>query len=165
MTFKKHFTPIEISNHTFRTSVKGFNKDDVKLFLNAVADSYQELLIENSKLVKEVERLKSILDEYQKRENLLKDALYLAQKTADDIKDAAEREAKSLLKEAEVKADSLLKEAMLKANKIERETIDLKLEREKAIEKLKDFLLRLEHLIKATEEKKREENVEVIKGK
>lgn len=162
MSLKKNFSPIEINTHNFRTVLKGFDKEDVKLFLNAIAESYQELIVENTKLMKEVERLSSHLEEFQKRENLLKDALYLAQKTSDEVKSNAEKEAKNIVKDAELRADQFLRDALLRTNKIEREILDIKVERENALTALKDLIERLSYLVKAVEEKKNRENVEVI---
>ncbi|MCX7830166.1 MAG: DivIVA domain-containing protein [Acidobacteria bacterium] len=160
MVTKKHFSPIEIQSHHFRTQIKGYDKDDVKLFLNAVAESYQELTIENSSLRKEVERLSASLEEFKSRENLLKDALYLAQKTADELKSNAEKEAQTILKEAELKGEKHIKSAMVRAHIIERQIMDIKMERENAILALKDFISRLSTLLEAIEKSKEDENIE-----
>jgi len=162
MVTKKHLSTIEIQSHNFRTQLKGYNKDDVKLFLNAVTESYQELSIENAALKKEVERLSASLDEFKSRENLLKDALYLAQKTADDLKSNAEKEAETILKEAELKGEKQIKDAMVRAHLIERQIMDIKIERENTILALKDFIARLSTLLEAIEKSKDSENIETF---
>lgn len=162
MVTKKHLSPIEIQSHNFRTRFKGYDKDDVKLFLNAVAESYQELSIENFNLKKEVERLSASLEEFKSRENLLRDALYLAQKTADDLKANAEKEAEAIVKEAELKGEKQIKNAMVRAHLIERQIMDIKIERENTILALKDFISRLSTLLEAIEKSKENENVETF---
>lgn len=162
MVIKKYFSPIEIQSHNFRTQMKGYDKNDVKLFLNAVAESFQELSIENASLKKEVERLNASLEEFKSRENLLKDALYLAQKTADDLKINAEKEAETILKEAELKGEKQIKEAMVRAHLIERQIVDIKIERENAILALKDFISRLSTLLDVIEKSKENENIETF---
>ncbi|MFB3852180.1 MAG: DivIVA domain-containing protein [Acidobacteriota bacterium] len=162
MVTKKHLSPIEIQSHNFRTQLKGYDKDDVKLFLSAVAESYQELSLENASLRKEVERLSASLDEFKSRENLLKDALYLAQKTADDLKSNAEKEAETILKEAELKGEKQIKDAMVRAHLIERQIMDIKIERENTILALKDFIARLSTLLEAIEKSKENENIETF---
>ena len=162
MVTKKHLSPIEIQSHNFRTRFKGYDKDDVKLFLNAVAESYQELSIENFNLKKEVERLSASLEEFKSRENLLRDALYLAQKTADDLKANAEKEAEAIVKEAELKGEEQIKNAMVRAHLIERQIMDIKIERENTILALKDFISRLSTLLEAIEKSKENENVETF---
>ena len=162
MVTKKHLSPIEIQSHNFRTRFKGYDKDDVKLFLNAVAESYQELSIENFNLKKEVERLSASLEEFKSRENLLRDALYLAQKTADDLKANAEKEAEAIVKEAELKGENQIKNAMVRAHLIERQIMDIKIERENTILALKDFISRLSTLLEAIEKSKENENVETF---
>jgi cell division initiation protein len=160
MTRKKTLSPIDIQSHNFRTKLKGYDKDDVKLFLNAIAESYQELALEHAKLSKEVERLDSSLEEFRSRENLLKDALYSAQKSADDTKAQAGREAQSILKEAELKGEQSVREAMVRAHLVERQIMDLKIERETLISSLKDLINRLTHLVAAIEENKGKENIQ-----
>jgi len=160
MTRKKSLSPIEIQSHNFRTRLKGYDKDDVKLFLNAIAESYQELALDNARLSKEVERLDASLDEFRARENLLKDALYTAQKTADDLKAQASREAQSIVKEAELKGEQSVREAMVRAHLVERQIMDLKMEREGLVSAVRDLVNRLNHLISAIEENKEKENIQ-----
>lgn len=162
MVLKKNLSPIDIQTHNFRTQFKGYNKDDVKLFLGAIAESYQELSIENSSLKKEIERLSASLEEFRLRENLLKDALYLAQKTADNLKSNAKKEAETILKEAELKGEKHIKDAMVRAHLIERQIMDIKIERENTILALKDFIARLSSLLEAIEKSKENENIETF---
>ncbi len=162
MTRKKTLSPIDIHSHNFRTRLKGYDKDDVKLFLNAIAESYQEAAIENAKLSREVERLDASLEEFRSRENLLKDALYTAQKSADDLKAQASREAQSIVKEAELKGEQSVREAMVRAHLVERQIMDLKIERETLVSSLKDLINRLNHLLSAIEENKDKENIQTF---
>lgn len=162
MSLKKFFSVSEIQNHHFRTKMKGYDKDEVKLFLNAVAESYQELLIENTNLKKENERLLANLEEFKQRENLLKEALFIAQKTADEIKANAEKEAKVIVKEAELKGENFVKDAMLRAHLIERQIMDIQLERDNALNTLKNLVSKISSLIETIEKSKSSENVKTI---
>lgn len=162
MTRKKTLSPIDIHSHNFRTRLKGYDKDDVKLFLNAIAESYQEVALENATLSREVERLDASLDEFRSRENLLKDALYMAQKSADDLRAQASREAQSIVKEAELKGEQSVREAMVRAHLVERQIMDLKIERETLVSSLRDLINRLNHLLSAIEENREKENIQTF---
>ncbi len=160
MTPKHGITPIEIQGHSFRKVMRGYDPEDVKIFLGAVAESYHELVLQNTRLQKEVENLTGSLDEFRRRENLLKEALYTAQKTADDVKAQALREAQSIVQEAHVKGESALQEVQLRAHQVERQILDLKMERENLLGSVRDLIRRVSALVEAVEEKRSGENVE-----
>lgn len=162
MTPKHALSPIEIQGHSFRKVMRGFDPEDVKIFLTAVAESYQELVLTNTRMQKELETLTAQLDEFRRRENLLKEALYTAQKTADDVKAQAVREAQSIVQEAQVRGESALQDASLRAHAVERQILDLKLERENLLGSVRDLIRRVSTLVEAVEERKGGENVEAF---
>ncbi len=158
MTTRHTLSPIEIQGHTFRKVVRGFDPEDVKLYLAAIAESYQEAVLNNARMQKEMETLNAGLDEFRRRENLLKEALYLAQKTADEVKAQAIREAQSIVEEAQVKGESALQDAQIRAHEVERQIMDLRLERENLLGAIKDLVRRVSALVEAIEGKKSNEN-------
>ncbi len=158
MTARHTLSPIEIQSHSFRKVMRGFDPEDVKLYLAAVAESYQEVVLGNARMQKEIETLSASLDEFRRRENLLKEALYLAQKTAGEVKAQALREAQSIIEEAQVKGESALQDSQIRAHEVERQIMDLKLERENLLGSIRDLVRRVSALVDAVEEKKSEEN-------
>jgi cell division initiation protein len=159
MTTRKPLSPIDIQSNEFRRVLRGYDKEEVRLFLQAVAESYQALTLENHKLLQEVENLKAGLDDFKRRENVLRDALYTAQKMSDEIKAQAQREAQCTVQEAHVKAEGLYQQAQLRAHEVERNILDLKIERENLVSALKDFSNRIRSLLETLEEAKAKENV------
>lgn len=160
MTPRHTLSPIEIQSHSFRKVMRGFDPEDVKIFLTAVADSYQELVLQNTRMTKELESLQTHLDEFRRRENLLKEALYSAQKMADEVKAQAAREAQSIVQEAQVRGESALQDAQLRAHAVERQILDLKLERENLLGSVRDLIRRVTTLVDAVDERKGEENIQ-----
>ncbi len=158
MTARHTLSPIEIQSHSFRKVMRGFDPEDVKLYLAAVAESYQEVVLNNARMQKEIETLSASLDEFRRRENLLKEALYLAQKTADEVKAQALREAQSIVEEAQVKGESALQDAQIRSHEVERQIMDLKLERENLLSSIRDMVRRVGALVEAVEEKRSGEN-------
>jgi cell division initiation protein len=159
MTTRKPLSPIEIQSNDFKRVFRGFDPEEVRLFLQAVAESYQSLTLENHKLSQEIENLKASLDEFRRRENVLRDALYTAQKMSDEIKAQAAREAECTLQEAQVRAEALAQQAQLRVHNVERSILDLKMERENLLLGLRDLGSRILNLLEVIEETKTRENV------
>jgi cell division initiation protein len=151
MTTRKPLSPIEIQSNEFRRVFRGFDPEEVRLFLQAVAESYQALTLEKSQRDQETVHLQAALEEFRRRENVLKDALYTAQKTADEVKAQAVREAQSILQEAQVRGEAYIQQAQLRAHQMERTILDLKLERMNALSALKELLNRTQNLLEALE--------------
>ena len=162
MITRKTLSPIEIQSHDFKKRLRGYDPQEVHLFLQALAESYQSVVMENQRLAQEVAQLDGSLEEFRRRENILKEALYTAQKMADEVKAQAVREAQSVVQEAHLRADALLQEARLQAHQVDRNILDLKIEREHFLLSLKDLLARVEILVTAVEERKDSENVAIL---
>ena len=151
MTIRKPLSPIEIQSNEFRRVFRGFDPEEVRLFLQAVAESHQALILEKPGLAKSTEHLQSALDEFRRRENVLKDALYTAQRTADEVKTQAMREAQSIVQEAQVRGEAFVQQAQLRAHQMERGILDLKIERENALSSLRELLRRTQNLLEVLE--------------
>jgi cell division initiation protein len=164
MITRKTMSPIEIQSHDFKKRMRGYDIQEVHLFLGAIAESYQSLVLENQRQGQEVAQLQGALDEFRRRENILKEALYTAQKMADEVKAQAMREAQSIVQEAHMRADALLQEARLQVHQVDRSILDLKIEREHFLLSLKDLLARVETLVAAVEERKGTENLAILSG-
>jgi len=95
MTPRPRCRPIEIQGHSFRKVMPRFRPGGmVKIFLTAVADSYRSCP-PNTRMGQGTESLQSQLTSSGRRENLLKEALYSAQKMADEVKAQAAARRKS----------------------------------------------------------------------
>ncbi len=162
MTTRKSLSPIEIQSAAFRTVFRGFDREEVQLFLQAVAESYQAATLENQKLKSDIERLQASLDEFERREGVLRDALYTAQRVSDDVKAQAIKEAQSIVQEAELKAESLIQQSQLRAHGLERTILDLRMERNDALAQLKELTRRIDTLLEAVEEGRKRENVQAF---
>lgn len=154
MTIRKTLSPIEIQSNEFRRVFRGLDPEEVRLFLQAVAESHQALILEKTALAKSTEHLQAALDEFHRRENVLKDALYTAQRTADEVKTQAMREAQSIVQEAQVRGEAYVQQAQLRAHQMERGILDLKLERENALSSLRELLRRTQNLLEILENPK-----------
>ena len=159
MTMRKPLSPIDIQSVEFHRRLRGFDPEEVHLFLQTVAESYQALTLENHQQGQELEHLKAALDEFKHREDLLREALYTAQRLADEVKAQAAREAQSIVQEAQVRSEAVLQQAQLRAHQVDRSILDLKMEREHHVSALRDLLHRTQAILDAIEENKARENV------
>ena len=97
-------TPLDIENKRFGRSLKGYNVDEVDEFLDELTIQYEKLYKENSELKELVENSKKDLEHYKSVEHTLQNTLVMAQTTAEDIKNMAQKQADQIVSEANIKA-------------------------------------------------------------
>ncbi|HOJ36651.1 MAG TPA: DivIVA domain-containing protein [Ignavibacteriales bacterium] len=132
--------PNNIKSQTFSTSFRGFDKTEVKTFLNNLSDDLTDILLENENLKKELEYHKAKNSEYVKIEKNLQEVLLKTQDEAEKRLEDAQKEANNIIAKAKKEAEELINETKNKIKQLEEE-IDL-LENRKMllIIKLKNFL-------------------------
>jgi len=104
-------TPLDIHNKGFNRSFRGYNEEEVDEFLDLIVAEFEALIRENEELRGVIGNLEMRVDQYKGMEDTLKNAIVLAQKAADQIRDAAEREAAAITQEARRQAEIILGEA------------------------------------------------------
>ncbi|MCG0274690.1 MAG: DivIVA domain-containing protein [Thermosediminibacteraceae bacterium] len=119
-------TPLDIQKKEFRKSFRGYSEEEVKDFLEKVAQSYEKVYRENQDLKEEIKFLKEKLKEYQELETTLKKAIILAEKAAEDLKKNAEKEKELILKNAQAKAEEIIEKAEARYRAINEHCEELK---------------------------------------
>ncbi|HHX10235.1 MAG TPA: DivIVA domain-containing protein [Firmicutes bacterium] len=104
-------TPLDIHNKEFTRSFRGYNEDEVDEFLDLIVAELEWFIRENEELHANIAGLESRISHYKGLEETLKNAIVLAQKAADQIKEAARREADAILEEARRQADIIKEQA------------------------------------------------------
>lgn len=92
-------TGMEIRNHHFSKSLLGYREEDVKEFIQQVAQDYETLYSENSQLKENIQKQLFELDKYRKIEGTMNNSLILAQQTAEELKVNARQEANKILED------------------------------------------------------------------
>jgi len=118
-------TPIEIQNKTFKSGGLGYDKRDVDQFMKELLAGYESLYRENVEMKDKIASLTDALQQYKYIEKTLQKALVLAEKTAEDTKQLAQKEAKRIEKEAQLKYQIVLGDAKNELNKIHKQTMKL----------------------------------------
>lgn len=142
-------TPQDILTQDFNVKVKGYDKEEVSLFLKQVAQILENEILENSKLKKELDKTKDSLLKFEKREEILRDTLISAQKFSSEIKVNAEREAELIIKEAEIKAEEIISSAVNRHKALKSEIRNLKFKRKEIESDIINMLNSLKELIES----------------
>lgn len=122
------YTPIEIENLEFKTSILGYGKADVDDFINTVSEDYEKLYKENVALKDKNALLADAIKEYKSMETALRDTVVSAHSISDDIKKNAYKEAENIVIEAKNKADEMKNEAAKILTEAEAKVAELKQE-------------------------------------
>ncbi len=133
-------SPIDVQQQQFRSVWRGYDRREVKGFIDLVAEQLTELSRENGKLTGELRQLKRELDEHRDREETLREAMLTAQRAIDEIRDQAKKEAQLVVSEAEMRAEKILHHAHGRVGKIVDEINEVRRQRTRAIEELKGVL-------------------------
>src|ERR1700737_3763816 len=102
-------TPLDIQKKTFARVLKGYSTDEVRGYLQLVAEEIEHLLREVDRVTRDNASLREDLEEHNARERILKDTLLSAQKVSEDVKANARKEAELIVKDAELLPEGLVR--------------------------------------------------------
>ncbi len=136
------YTPLDIQRREFEKGFRGLDENEVRAFLHEVAGEWEELQHENSKLRDEVLDLRERLQQYQDQDRIFRETLLHAQRTKEELLDAANREKALLLKEADFKADEIVRDAHQRVLELETTLRNLKLERVRVLQEIDALMAR-----------------------
>src|ERR1044072_2246097 len=106
-----NLTPLDIQRQTFSRALKGYNTDEIRAYLQLIAEEIERLLKDVDRLTRENGMLREELDEHNARERILKDTLLSAQKVSEDVKANAQKEAELIVTDAELRGAGLRSQA------------------------------------------------------
>jgi len=156
-------SPMDIQRQTFGQRCRGLDPDEVRAYLNIVAEEVASLQMERDRLDQELGSLRSLIDEHRNRETILKNTLLTAQRVSEEIRDNARKEAETTVKEAEMQADRLVELAQGRAHEVERGILDLRAHRSALRTDVRALITRLSHLLDLQEEAELEDNLRFLK--
>ncbi len=133
-------SPLEIRKREFARKFRGYDREEVRQFLDALAEDLEVLFRTLDELERESVRLAEENTRHRETEATLKETLLMAQRSAESLRASTEQDAERILKEAEQKGDALVKQAMERIAEMERKIRDLRVER-------KNFHLKLQGMI------------------
>ena len=156
-------SPMDLQRQTFGIQFRGYDKEDVRTYLNLVAEEVAALQRDRDTLEREVQELRALIAEHRERETILKNTLIMAQRVSEDIRDNARKQGESVVKQAELQADRLLELAQARAHEVERGILDLRTHRSALRTDIRSLITRLSHLLDLQEEAEVEDNLRFLK--
>jgi cell division initiation protein len=140
-------SPISIKKQEFGKSVRGFDKDEVRAYLEKLADEFEAVQRENDSLKKELELANVKLVEFRRIEKSLQETLLKAQESSSKSFESTKKQTSLMIKEAEIKASQILEKARESANDIRNAVISLREERDLIVSKLRAMVNSQAHLL------------------
>lgn len=120
----------------FNRTLRGYDPDEVNKFLDKVIEQVETMVSEMKEKDKRINELESIEKEnlllkekiahYERTEETLNKAIFMAQKTSDQMRLAAHNECEALINDAKNNANRIVNEALLRAEATEAEANTLK---------------------------------------
>jgi cell division initiation protein len=150
-------TPLEVHNHQFGVSFRGYDRDEVRSFLAMVSEEFEQSISETTRLKDQMSELRTQLSETKTREKSIQKALEAADRISREIKDTARRESEVLVKEARLKANKMLEQAQGRVQTVEDRIHELKSMRERFEHRLRGVL---EEHVNTLDRARREESGE-----
>jgi cell division initiation protein len=119
-------TPLDIQNHHFAQTWRGYDPAEVETFLRMAAEDYEALVRERDGLRETVRHLESRIAELASQEQTLRETLVTAQALAEDLKRTALKESEVTIGQAEVKAEKILDAAHRRAARLAEDIREMK---------------------------------------
>jgi len=155
--------PMDVQRQSFRRVLRGYDREEVRTYLNIVAEEMEDLQRAHASLEQEVQTLRDLVEEHRQREAILKNTLLTAQRVSEDIRDNARKNAEAVVREAEIQADRLLELAQARANDFERGILDLRAHRSALRTDIRALVTRLTQILDLQEEAEVEDNLRFLK--
>lgn len=103
-------SPLDIQHMEFARAMSGYHRQQVREFLERVADEREELLRDMQSLRDEMAKKDKRIDELQSTEMELKRTVIAAERIANELKENARREAELIVQEAEQRKREIMGE-------------------------------------------------------
>ena len=114
-------SPLDIQHHEFSTAMRGYDKAQVRDFLDGAAEALEGVLRENQTLKAELGKRDELIAELRGGESELRRAVVSAERLGSELKARAQDDAERVLEDAKSERAVILRDA-------ERELRDLKAE-------------------------------------
>ncbi len=123
--------PLDLEKAQLRTTFRGYDRMQVQALLQRAAKEMATLRSELDSLKNEISKQRQDLEGFRTQENTLKEALVLAQRTADETRATAHKEADVILEQARQKASGTEAQMQSNINDLRWELEKLRLERQR----------------------------------
>jgi cell division initiation protein len=124
-------TAMDVESQEFPRKMRGYDPEQVQMYLRSVAEEIERLQLENGRMREEAGGLRSELKDLREREQTLQQTLVAAQKMAEEMKERAREESDLVVKQARLQAEQITHQAQDVLLQLEADITRSKLERER----------------------------------
>jgi cell division initiation protein len=107
-------TPLDIQQQQFRVRFRGFDMVEVDNFLDLAANEFEELLRENNRLKEEDRQKAERIQQLERAERDLHNALISAQQICEEMKNQARKEGELIIEDAKANARKIWETAQVR---------------------------------------------------
>lgn len=123
-------TPLEITQREFRKVLRGYDPEEVRHFMETLADDVGNLLKENAAHEERIAELEARVRALEAQEESLRNTLVTAQRMTEEIKANAKREADLIVREAVGKGQRQAAEVQAKVADAQKQLLELQRQRD-----------------------------------
>ncbi len=133
-------TPLDIRKQVFRKTMRGFDPEDVHVFLDLVADEYEQVLQENSMLAEKARHLSDQIERYHSMEKTLQNSLLTAERVSEEARERARLEADAVVAESRQRGERILEDSRERLRQLSRQVQELHREKDLFLQRFLSFL-------------------------
>lgn len=122
---KKIITPVEIQEKEFNKSFRGYDEEEVDMFLDLISLDLEKLIKENLNLKAQIATLKKEKSTIGDSNITVTETLETAKTLMDQLAESSEKRAKILVENAELDAAKIVNDAKIQAKQIALDSADL----------------------------------------
>jgi cell division initiation protein len=133
-------TPLDIQQKRFHVAFRGYDRNEVEVFLDTVREEFESLVREVTELREFHETYSERMREYREREETLKNVMITTHRLAEDIKESSKKEAALIVKDAEIKYQQTLERAREERMRLESEIMELQRRKNHFLQDMKKMI-------------------------
>jgi cell division initiation protein len=133
-------TPLDIRRQEFKKAIRGYDVEEVRVFLEMLADQFEEMINENTEMRERLINLEAKVEEYVKNEENLNEILEQTRKLQENTLETLKQKEENIIKEAELKAVEILERARAEARQVREEMQRLQEKKDAFVQRLKYLL-------------------------
>ena len=111
--------PVDVRRKEFKSTLRGYDANQVDDFLDELADEFERAFAENQRLSDEVKNLKERLEQFEELETSIREALVHAQQVSRDLRHNATKEAELIVREANEQSHRILADSSARVERVQ----------------------------------------------
>ncbi len=132
-----NLSPLDIRKHEFKKSLRGYDVDEARAYLDMVSMEYEGFVRENAQLNERVKDLNNQLKKFHDIEGILQETLLSAERAREETVSIAKKQAEVIVREAEVRAASIIEDGRRVFSNLRNKIAELKIQKESYLSKIK----------------------------